>query len=175
MHKKEVLVVVLGYGCDLSAIERYLQSVVSFVESHEVQAIIASGGFTSLRSAPGVSEAAMMADYLKECGVTTPIYLDEEALTTADNIRAIPKICKKERLPVAPIVIFCDKAHSVKVQLLARLVLRRWVDVSTYGLTQGFVPIAKQILVTPLDVLAAKVPILDVLAHLRKQLFIQKN
>ncbi len=66
MAKKDALVVVLGYGCHLTQpMKNYLDSVISFVKRNGVTAIVATGGYTNRKSAPGISEAGMMASYLK--------------------------------------------------------------------------------------------------------------
>jgi len=79
MAEKDALVVVFGYGCHLTeSMRRYLDRVVSFVERNNVVAIIATGGYTNRKSAPGISEADMMATYLKDRGVAVPVFLEKE-------------------------------------------------------------------------------------------------
>ena len=176
MAKKKALVVVLGYGCHLTeSMKHYLDSVVSFVADNDVEAIIVTGGCTNLKSAPGISEARMMASYLKDCWDKAPVFLEEVSVTTNDNLQNVAKILVKESFSCQRIVLFCSETHAVKVKLLARLILGCWPEVRTYELTKGLVPKLKQVFVaTPLDVLALYIPFFGKLQLQRKE-HIMKN
>lgn len=171
MAERDALVVVLGYGCHLTEpMKNYLDSVISFVERNGVTAIVATGGYTNRKSAPGISEAGMMASYLKECGVKIPIILEETSVTTNENLRSVGRIIRERRLAVQRVVIFSDSARSFKVKVLARLILGRWPEVRTYELTKGLVAKFKQIFVaTPLDVLASQFPLFEKMELRRKE------
>lgn len=171
MGKKDALVVVLGYGCHLTEpMKRYLDFVASFVETGNIGSIITTGGYTNRKSAPGVSEAGMMAAYLKERGVTLPIILEETAVTTNENLRSVIRIARERRLTDKRIVVFCDGARSFKVRILARLILGRWPEIRAYKLTKGLVAKIKQLLVaTPLDVLASQFPFFEKMELRRKE------
>ena len=163
MNENNVLVVVLGYGCHLTeSMKKYLDLVVSFIKAENVAAIIATGGYTNRKSAPGISEAGIMATYLKECGVTMPILLEKTAVTTNENLRSVARITREQQLANRRIVIFCDSARSFKVKILARLILGRWPEIRVYELTSGLATKIKQFLVaTPLYVLASQFPFFE--------------
>jgi len=169
--EKDALVVVLGYGCHFTEpMKNYLNSVVSFVATNGVTAIVATGGYTNRKSAPGISEAGMMAAYLKEHGVTVPILLDETAVTTNENLRSVPRITHERGLTDKRVVIFCDNARSLKVKILARLILGHWPETKTYELTKGLVSKIKQfVIATPLDILASQFPFFEKMELRRKE------
>lgn len=171
MSENNALVVVLGYGCHLTEpMKKYLDSVILFVAKNRVVAIIATGGYTNRKSAPVISEAGMMADYLKERGVVVPILLEELAVTTNENLRGVAKITSERKLAHARTVIFCDDARSLKVRILARLVLGYWPEVATYKLTNGLVAKIKQLFIaTPLDILASQFPFFEKMELRRKE------
>ena len=166
-----VLVVVLGYGCHLTEpMKNYLNSVVSFVETNCVVAIVVAGGYTNRKSAPGVSEAGTMAAYLKECGVRNPIILEETAVTTNENLRGVARITSERRLTNKRVVIFCDNARGLKVKILAWLILGHWPKIKTYKLTKGLAAKIKQLVIaTPLDILASQFPFFEKMELRRKE------
>jgi hypothetical protein len=169
--EKDALVVVLGYGCHLTEpMKCYLNSVVSFVETNNVAAVVTMGGYTNRKSAPGISEAGMMAAYLKARGIETPIILEETAVTTNENLRSVAGIIHERRFAGHRVVIFSDGARRFKVKVLARLILGRWTEVKTYELTKGLVAKLKQVFVaTPLDVLASEFPFFEKIELQRKE------
>lgn len=171
MAEKDALVVVLGYGCHLTEpIKNYLDSVASFVKTSNAAAIITTGGYTNRKSAPGISEAGMMAAYLKEHGIAVPIILEKLSVTTNENIRSITRIAYEQKLTDKPVVVFCDSARSFKVKILSRLILGYWPEVRTYELTKGLNAKLKQLLVaTPLDVLALQFPFFEKMELRRKE------
>ena len=161
MSERDVLVVV-GYGCHLTeGMRNYLNAVIEFTKTNEVLAIITTGGFTNRRSAPGISEAGMMAKYLIT-KLSLPIILEETARTTAENLKGVKQILQDRPFGQDHIVIFCDSCRNLKVKLLARFILGFWPEVKTYNLTRSVLTKAKQLLVaTPLNVLALWVPFLE--------------
>jgi len=171
VKEDSALVVVLGYGCHLDEpMKNYLNSVVSFVATNDVVAVIVTGGYTNRKSAPGISEAGMMASYLKESGVKTPIILDEISVTTNMNLRNIGKIIRELDLTNQRVVIFSDEARGFKVKVLARLILNRWPEIKTYRLTRGVVAKLKQIFVAmPLNILALHFPFFERMELRRKE------
>ena len=171
MAEKDALVVVLGYGGHLTEpIKKYLDLVGSFAMAGNVAAIITTGGYTNRKSAPGVSEAGVMAAYLKECGVTTPILLEETAVTTNENLRGIARITREQRVTNKRVVIFCDNARSLKVKILAWLILGHWLEIKTYELTKGLIAKIKQLVIaTPLDILASQFPFFEKMELRRKE------
>lgn len=176
MAEKDALVVVLGYGCHLTEpMKNYLNSVVSFVTTNSVAAIVVTGGYTNRKSAPGISEAGMMASYLKECEIKTPIILEESSVTTNENLRSVARIIRQRCLAGQRVIIFSDGARRFKVNILARLILGHWPEIRTYELTKGLVAKLKQIFIaTPLDVLVSQFPFFEKM-ELRKKERIMNN
>lgn len=168
---KAALVVVLGYGCHLSLeMKKYLDGVVRFSQTNKVTAIITTGGFTNKKSAPGVSEAGMMAEYLKRHGITAPIYLEERATTTYENILMVARIVHERQIEDCHMVIFCDESRRFKVKIFAWSIFGYWPTISTYDLTKNLAEKIKQIFIaTPLDVLASQIPVLEKLRQRRKK------
>lgn len=171
MCEKKAIVVVLGYGCHLTEkMKRYLDFVILFVEKNPVSAIITTGGFTNRKSAPGISEAGMMAKYLKKRGVTTAIMLEETATTTNENILGVANIIFDLYATKGRIVIFCDEARSWKVKVISRFVFGFWPKIITYDLTNNFLAKIKQIIIaTPLDILALRFEFLAKMEHRRRE------
>lgn len=171
MDENNALVVVLGYGCHLTEpMKKYLDFIVSFTKAGNVAAIITTGGYTNRKSAPGISEAGMMATYLMERDIATPIFLEETAITTNENLCSVLRIAREQKLTNKRVVVFCDSARSFKVRILARLILGRWPEIKTYELTKGLIPKIKQLLIaTPLDVLASQFPFLEKMELRRKE------
>ena len=125
-------IVVLGYGCHLTpAVRRFLDAASRDIselcqspKEGERPLLITSGGFTNPRSAPGVSEAARFADYLRQSrGVGLEVALDEEALTTLHNIRGVHRILRERQIAAEQVVICCDEARQEKISYAARRIL----------------------------------------------------
>ncbi|HUT22399.1 MAG TPA: ElyC/SanA/YdcF family protein [Candidatus Bipolaricaulota bacterium] len=154
------IAIVMGYGCHLSDdLKRYLDMVANFARYNSLAAIICSGGFTNKRSAPGKSEASVIAEYLRSQKVFQPIHLDESARTTAENLHGARKVMAEKRLRPDRIIIFCDAARAMKVRVLARLILGKWPLVITYDMSGKVIEWFKQtLLATPLDVIGLHVP-----------------
>lgn len=172
MRDGGVLVIVLGYGCHLTdPMKKYLDSVTRFVETNEVVAVITTGGYTNRKTAPGVSEAGMMANYLKKCGVAVPILLEESARTTNENLHGVARIVdKRQQFTNASMVIFCDSARSLKVRILAQLILGQQPKIVAYELTSGLAAKVKQLFIaTPLDILACRFPFFEKMELRRKE------
>jgi len=169
--EKDALVVVLGYGCHLTEpMKKYLDCVAAFVDTNDIATVITTGGYTNRKSAPGISEAGMMAAYLEKQGVTVPILLEETAVTTNENLRSIIRIARERRLADKRIIVFCDSARSFKVKILARFILGLWPEIKTYELTKGFVAKIKQLVIaTSLDILASQFPFFEKMELRRKE------
>lgn len=173
MIENDLLVIVLGYGYHLTdPIKRYLEFVTSFIRQQRsgTTTIITTGGYTNRKSAPGVSEAGMMAGYLKECGVTAQIIVEESSVTTIENLRNVKSIAHELGFTGKQIVVFCDSARSFKVRIIGRLIISCWLKINTYKLTKGVVANLKQLIIaTPLDILASQFSFFEKMALRRKE------
>lgn len=170
MENRRRVAIVLGYGCHLTdPIKRYLEKVAAYDSAIPFYLIITTGGFTQEKSAPGVSEARMMADYLESFGVSTPVILEEEALTTLENLRFVYELVRANGLENKKLVIFCDSARAFKIKLLARLIFGKWPRIASYDFSKSVRPKLKQLFInTPIELLAFFVPPLERLG-LRKR------
>ena len=176
MYKNTIVVIVMGYGCHLTpAMRGYLDSVIAFKPPQEIKAIITTGGYTNRRSAPKVSEAGMMATYLQEHGVTTPLFIVDTTTTTNENLKAVDEIMIKHSFESCRIVIFCDRSRSVKVQVLGKLIFGDWPDIKPYNLTTKLTSRLKQLIVTPLDIMATRIPILRALEHWHRERIMDRS
>lgn len=169
--------IVMGYGCHLTdGLIAYLDVAVNFAKYNQLAAIICSGGFTNQRSAPGVSEASVLAGYLRQSGVFQPIYLDESARTTAENLHGARAVMKEKRLRPKSLVIFCDAARAMKVRILARAILGQWPLIITYDLSKKKAEWLKQTLIAlPLDVVGLAVPALREAMVKRRKKIMEKS
>lgn len=166
--KEPCVVAVLGYGCHLTPeMARYLDKVVLFIQRNPVYMIIVSGGFTNPKTAPGVSEAGMLARELRirlQARKTeyTMIIKDEKPIDTKGNLRGIKQICEECRIKDVPLVIFCDSGHAPKVRLFSLFLHRSWPTIKTHSLTNGMLAKAKHIfIVTPLEMGALIIPYME--------------
>jgi hypothetical protein len=120
-------VVVCGYGCHIEGTPlptAYFPKVIRFIREENPHAVVFCGGETQKKSAPGVSEARMMAGYIAAelpDAEDTQIgfLLEEESYTTYENIeRAAHRIrFFQER---CRLTIFCEATRSANVMMLAR-------------------------------------------------------
>lgn len=124
LNSRPTLLVALGYGCHLTeGLKDMLDKVLAFDCSPgmNVKAIFATGGFTNQKSAPDISEAKLMRDYLNSNNVRNSVYIDESAITTEDNIRALKDLIGQgyvegiRHIKDLNVMIFCDKLHAKKV------------------------------------------------------------
>lgn len=177
MDKEAVLV--CGYGCHLTEeIKQYLSAVADYLKDRPNALVITSGGFTSQKTAPGISEAGLMRDYLLSLGVTQKILDDEESLTTHENLWHV--LCLLSELgsvrhadpnsplyfpldsPTAQLTIFCDKIRAYKIGYIARRKFLVRISVKGVDFHRGFFEAAKQRLVaTPFEILAFHLPFLQ--------------
>jgi len=133
------IIIVNGYGCHLDTpVKSYLDRVVQFfndVPSLVYPILIFSGGSTQQKSAPGVTEAGMMAEYVTKHSNRrirpSDYFVEDTAFTTYDNIarsadwirNAIPKVDPVSRCPFdehSKVTIFCEATRSANVVMLAR-------------------------------------------------------
>jgi len=153
----------MGYGCHLTDLMRkYLDNVMHLEGARNVAAIIATGGYTNKKTAPGMSEAMMMTDYLKRSGSTTVIFQEKAARTTAENLKNVQRMLPYYHLTGRRIVIFCDEAHKLKVKLLAHFIFGFVPEIRAHKVTGGLAAKIKQLFVaTPLTVLALWFPFFE--------------
>ena len=126
------IVIVSGYGCHLDTpLKPYLDRVVRFINSIPSDValqLIFTGGPTQQASAPGVTEAHLMAEYVhkhpdrRRMGLVS--FEEDTAFTTYDNIsRAaewIRHTVPDRKYESTKITICCEATRSANVVMLAR-------------------------------------------------------
>ena len=148
-------IIVLGYGCILSpTLKQYLDAVARYVRDNpDVSLIITTGGFTDPLNAPGVSEAGLMADYLRPQLESFPgleIIEENRARTTIENLRFTKEILQGRGLLAEPIVVFGDYYRHKRIRMLARQILRQNPRLVTAELTSGLLSRMFQLHVMPI-------------------------
>ncbi|MCC6405285.1 MAG: YdcF family protein [Candidatus Yanofskybacteria bacterium] len=122
------LVIVNGYGCDLdSPLKQYLDAVVAFLDENP-SCVVFTGGQTQRRSFPGMSEASVMASYVRSQVPDLECVLEDRSYTTYDNIRNAAMLVREKGWEPDRILIFCEATRALKVMLLARHFFKEWWD-----------------------------------------------
>ena len=157
--KKELILIISGYTCKLDRnMELYLDRAGRLINTIEFSKIILSGGHTFLRTLPEMSEAQAMADYL----VPRLSKSDQKNVLLEDrSISALEKfsIIRDDYLsPNNKIYLFCDGCRGPKMALMCRIICKVWPKVITYDLTKKTSAKIKQIMKTPFDIMAIKIP-----------------
>lgn len=176
MIRRKVLVLVPGYGCHLTEkMKGYLDMVADFVNENEavIEAVLTTGGYTNRKTAPGISEAGMMTNYLEQKIKSVPIITSALATTTKENVDAAKVYITSRQSPteqVWQVIIFCDTPHKLKMLTLARVILGFRPDVMSYPITGGLMTMVKQTVIgTPLSLLALRYPFFKKLEDERRQ------
>lgn len=157
------IVVVCGYGCHLKPeLQEYLDRVVQFANRKEPDCLIFCGGYTQRKSAPGVSEAALLKSYIIPKLKYPPdcVFLEENSYTIPDNIQYAAARIRSEKLlnQDTELTIFCEATRALKVDLLVRHFFGRRADIETAS-WELMLP-SKQIISTLYDWAAIKLPLL---------------
>src|SRR5262249_26071254 len=156
----------LGYGCHLHPVLRgYLERAAERIELEPEKSglVITSGGRTAHTSAPGVSEAQVMADHLQQLGVTRPILVEDAARTTAENLRTTSRLIAEKSLRPRRVIIFCDRVRRHKIGALARHFLREHAfTLEPHDLARTLSQaIVQSTVAVPFDSLVARVPLIE--------------
>ena len=142
-YAKYHVVVVCGYGCHLRGPEGrptplvpYLERVAAFVNKHNPELVIFCGGYTQRKSAPGVSEAGLMSDYLDHNQVILPgnvteFRTEKGSYTTYWNIRNAAAAIRNW-------VLHHARGEKVRVTILLKMVSKRnYIKRQQLGLKNG--------------------------------------
>ncbi|MEX2090855.1 MAG: ElyC/SanA/YdcF family protein [Candidatus Paceibacterota bacterium] len=140
------IIIVNGYGCHLDTpLKPYLDRVTLFfndVPSLAYPILLFSGGPTQQKSAPGVTEAGLMVEYVtkhRDRRIRPSEYHTEDtAFTTYYNIARSADLIRNVLPIVDPvnghlfrstkITIFCEATRSANVMMLARHFLLPFVE-----------------------------------------------
>lgn len=111
--------IVCGYD-DLATLRGYMNLLAPEIDAAQPAVVILSGAVTS----PGASsEAAVMAELLGELLPGQPSMIEDEAMTTLENLVNGKALAQRTFGRVDRWVVFCDATHRAKVAVLARLIL----------------------------------------------------
>lgn len=139
------ILIINGYGCHLDTpLKPYLDRVVLFFNDipwFVYPQLIFSGGPTQQKTAPGVTEAGLMARYVSKHPNRrirfSKFFKEDMAFTSYDNIsRSAELICNvlpkasPNRYPFdhTSITIFCEATRSANIVMLARHFLLPFVN-----------------------------------------------
>lgn len=163
-----IVAIVCGYGPHLTPqYKEYLNYVAELVKSWQAAGwhvvVVATGGYTCSKTAPGISEAEVAARYLANQGVNGWIYLEDNSVTTNENIKFAKRTILRLPQTISQIVIFCDHCRRFKVKFAARFYFgSAECHILTHDITRNKIQKLKQYLVaTPLDVLSLFMPFLE--------------
>lgn len=116
--------IVCGYD-RFDDLHEYVEQVAELIA--EVDAVILTGGFTSPES--WHSEAWLMAAVLARVMPRQRILIEEQAMTTLDNLVFAKSLAHRIFGRVREWRVYCDAAHRLKVAVLSRIVLGRQAQV----------------------------------------------
>ena len=130
------IVIPFGYGCHLlPELRGYLDRIVDFANKNEPDCFLFCGGFTQRKSAPGVSEAALMRGYVipRLMYVPARVLLEEDSYTTQDNGEKMAKTIHAECLmdKKTKLTVCCEAIRALKVDYAVRHYLGRRADIET--------------------------------------------
>lgn len=128
-------VVVCGYGCHLvPELQKYLDRVIEFANKERPEYLVMCGGFTQRKSAPGISEAALMKSFIIPRLSYTPdyLFLEEDSYTTPDNIERAAKLIRFLLWTSdTKLTVFCEATRALKVDDAVRYYLSRRANLET--------------------------------------------
>lgn len=170
---RKLIVIVYGYGCHLTdRYKEYLRRVANFLGSNLVDWLIFCGGESQKKSAPGISEAGLMRDFLEGDGENDwheayvgkrplpKIFTESTSLTTPENVCFTATFLTKFDPKNYQLVIFCDASQALKVKILAEEIFpEHEIQIETCDFS-GRGEAKKQLKATILEVLALKLPVL---------------
>ena len=163
MYGHKEVVVVMGYGCHLTPrLREYLDQAAAYAKSNPRSIVFCTGGFTNSRTAPGVSEATLMAGYLRQQGVGNYILKEERSRTTTENIRHLRKYLLPQVAELERVVIFCDQCRSFKISWIFYHFFGFWPEIHSFDLAGRWqAKFIQYLYATPLDLLGLYLPSLE--------------
>ena len=116
--------IVCGYD-RFDDLHEYVERVAELIR--DVDAVILTGGFTSPES--WHSEAWLMATVLARVMPRQRILIEENAMTTLDNLVFAKSLAHRIFGRVGEWKVYCDAAHRMKVAVLSRIILGKHAQV----------------------------------------------
>ena len=118
--------IVCGYD-DFDSLRPYIELLAPEIRAAQPSFLVLSGGCTSPRCDD--SEALAMSRPVTELCPGQAFVLEEESMTTIENLLNSKALARRTFGRVDRYVVFCGRTHRTKVTLLARLILGRGVKV----------------------------------------------
>ncbi|HET7436487.1 MAG TPA: YdcF family protein [Thermoanaerobaculia bacterium] len=112
--------IVCGYD-DLHTLRGYMSHLAPEIDSAAPTVVVLSGSVTSPDA--NASEAEVMADLLAELLPGQPSLIEDQAMTTLENLVNSKALAQRTFGRVERWIVFCDATHRTKVSVLARLIL----------------------------------------------------
>jgi len=171
------IMVVMGYGCHLTPVlKEYLDQAVAYAKSNPHSIIFCTGGFTNSKTAPGVCEAGLMADYLRQQGVCNYIIQDRDSRTTTENLRSLRQYADLRIESLERIVVFCDSCRSLKIRLIFHHLFGFWPEIFSFDITQKWQSkVIQYTFSTPLDLFGLYWPIVEKMEILVRRISITRK
>lgn len=129
---------VCGFGCELTdELIAYLERAVALVKAYRPAFVVFSGGPTQQFSAPGITEAQLMYDYVvprcSELGDTQWLQ-DHDSFDSLDTIVHAKELLEARTEP-GRLVTYTDASRTLKVNAVAKRKMPRWKFIQeTYDL-----------------------------------------
>ncbi len=175
---KQTIYIVPGYGSYLNTeTRRYLDFVSTHLKDGGI--VITSGGCTQQKSAPNVSEANFMKEYLEKNKHKKLSFIKEEkSLTTRENLQNCKKIISELNLGKdINITIFCDSSRFPKIWVMSIFIFGvPTPKIISTDVFHNFLKTIRQIfLSTPSDFLEIFFPFVRNIKRKRKQKMINRT
>lgn len=169
------MVVVMGYGCHLSQkMKEYLYHAKSIAEQYDRSIVQVCGGATNIKTAKGVTEARMMANYLFTI-TDIPVILNECGTTTDGNLLHVEPTCVENDYEIKSLYIVCDDKRYYKVKYLAKRVMNHKYIISKFKFDNNIIGyLIQYFIATPVDIMAFKFPLINKLKQIYRNI-IMKN
>ncbi len=125
------VVIVLGYGVTVTpAHQKYLDQAAANAVAYCADLMIVSGGCTSRKTQPDVSEASVMASWFSEHGnLECAVVQDQASMTTLENLLFCAEILRENDIQPTHVTIFSDEVRKMKVSWLAYWIFGKNVEV----------------------------------------------
>ncbi|MDP3954489.1 MAG: hypothetical protein Q8Q06_03690 [bacterium] len=125
--------VIYGYGCHLTPeLKKYLNRMALVANTIKPRVIMFCGGFTQRKTAPGMSEARLMAMYLMPMLKFEHILtLEEDSYITLDNTKRAYAEIKTLPFKYDNIIVGCEATRALKVDMLTKHYFGHRVNIET--------------------------------------------
>lgn len=166
-----MIYLIMGYGCHLNdGIKKYLEFILTHLKDGDI--VITSGACTQQKTAPNISEASFIKEYIEKNSNKKLLFIKEEkSLTTRENLQNCKKIIQKLDLDKnIKIVVFCDLYRSLKIWIMSLFVFGIPIPkIMSIDVFQSFVKTMEQLLFsTPSDFLEIFFPFIRKIKKKRK-------